>query len=69
MRKTEIVMPYINGSGTTMNVSVAITAVNGQMDDLSSNNTKNKEVSLGYYPLASDEVNIALHIDQMGWQM
>ena len=66
--KTEIVMPYINGSGTTMNVEVAITAVNGQMDDLSSNNTKNKEVSLGYYPLASDEVNIALHIDQMGWQ-
>ena len=66
--KTEIVMPYINGSGTTMNVEVAITSVNGQLDDLSSNNTKNKEVSLGYYPLASDEVNIALHIDQMGWQ-
>lgn len=66
--KTEVLIPYIEGSGTDMTVVVSIVSVNGQVDDLINNNSSSKIVALGYYPLASDEVNIALNIDQMGWQ-
>jgi thiol-disulfide isomerase/thioredoxin len=66
--KTEVIIPNIEGAGTDMNVEVTVISVNNQVDDLLWNNTLNKTVDLGYYSLASNEVNIVAHIDQMGWQ-
>ena len=66
--KEDIILQQINGGGANINLEVKIINVNGVTDDLVSDNTGDKFIELAYYSLAGDELNVTVHIDQMGWQ-